>query len=58
MFLASVMDTNFSILAGLKMDQDLGGSEFMSFYCLTISPTGNSYKTKIVKLEQFNKKLY
>ena len=39
------------------MDQDWGGSEFLSFYCLTISPTGNVYRSKIVKLDMFNHKL-
>ena len=39
------------------MDQDWGGSEFLSFYCLIISPTGNLYNTKIVKLEKFYIKL-
>ena len=29
----------------------------VSFYCLTISPTGNFHRTKIVKLEKFYVKL-
>ena len=32
------------------MDQDCGGRESLSFYCLTISPTGTFYRTKTVKL--------
>ena len=47
------MNTKFSSFSALKIDQDWGGSEYLSFYCLTNSPTGNVYRTKIVKLKKF-----
>ena len=39
------------------MEQDSGGSEFVSFYGLTISSTGNFFGTKIFNFKKFNPNL-
>ena len=35
------------------MDQDWGGSNFLSFYCLTISRTGNVTEAKLLSLKSY-----
>ena len=56
MFLVSVITVTDFYFVYLKIDQDWGESEFLSFYTLPISPTGDFYRSKIIKLEKFDPK--